>query len=156
MSAQTTSSAGRQMPALRVRHGIFAAALLAVAVLRALGGDFVWSVVLAAAGLVEVGLMWRDRTQADGRGAARDATAPVAAVVERSLPAHQRALRLWLFCVVICTCAALALLPSSSIVAAVVAVLALVSLHRVRRERRSVVTLSRLADPTAVHNQGAT
>jgi hypothetical protein len=139
----------------RVRHGFFAAALLAVAGLRLADGDALWAAVLAVAGLVEAGLAVAGRTGAPGTPdtcddsvagpSAPPAPLPEQTVVERSLAGRRRNQRVWLFGVCVCTVAAVALLPSESTLAAVLAVLALVSLHRVRRERRSVAALNRLA-----------
>jgi hypothetical protein len=148
MSVSMTAAVDRPVSRPRLRHGFFAAALLAVAGLRLADGDLVWAAVLATAGAVEVGLALAARRTAPGSPASPTARPgaplPAASVVERSLLSHRRNGRLWLGALGASTVAAAALLMSAPTIAAVLGVLALVSLRQVRRGRRSVATLQRL------------
>lgn len=141
----------------RLRHGFLAAALLVVAALRAVQHDVAWVLVLGTAGLAEAVLAVAGRGRSGARvGDRRSAAArlPEASTLDRSLVGHRRHLRLSVACVVVCTAGAVSVLTSAPGLAVVLALFALVGLHRVRRARRSVSVLSRLAGQGPVAREG--
>ena len=142
----------------RLRHGFLAAALLVVAALRLGEGDLPWATVLGAAGLLESALAVAAR-RASGTSTHQDLRAAghqslPGSAVERSLVGHRRNVRLWLSGLLLCTAAAASVLTSTPALAIVLAVLGLFSLHRMRRARRSVAVLQRLAGAGRLSSEG--
>ncbi len=131
----------------RIRHGFLAAALLGVAGLRAMSGDWIWAAVLGLGAAAELGvlLLARRRAAASDRAApAPTGGHPAAEVVRRSELGHRQAQRMWLALVVLTTGAGLGLVLTAPSLAAVLGILSLVALARLRRERRSVQRLQAL------------
>lgn len=145
MSAATAAADPAQRSPMRIRHGVLAAALLAVAGLRLATGDHLWAAVLGGAGLVELWLARREARAVDSPSAtpAGPTARPDREVLLRSRDAHARAARLWTVVTVTALAAAALLLVDGSVLAAVLGGLALLGLQRTRRERRSVDVLGR-------------
>ncbi len=145
MTATVTEAGAR--PALpRVRHGILAAALLAVAALRWYQGDDVWAAVFGVAGAAEVYVAVATRRQAaDEPAPTADAVAPAPAELDLALVRHLQALRLWTGLAVVALVGAVVVLAAEPSLAIVLAGVGLACLFRVRRTRRSVATLKLLS-----------
>lgn len=148
MSAAAAASGATQRSPMRIRHGVLAAALLAVAGLRLATGDHLWAAVLGSAGMVEFWLARREARALDAPMATPPGPAarPDREVLVRSRAAHARAARLWTVLTVTALAAAALLLVDGSVLAAVLGGLALLGLQRTRRERRSVDVLDRALD----------
>lgn len=139
----------------RTRHGLLAAALLALAAIQAADGDWWWATVFGLAAVTEaVLLLLAHRRPAT---AASTATAPVAVpdreAVALSVRSHRQGQRLWQAVVALALVGAVAMAWSAPSLAAVLAAVTLFALTRVRRQRRTVTALRSL--PTADRATGA-
>lgn len=132
----------------QVRHGLLAAALVLLAVIRGIDGDGLWAVVFGLAAAVEVVLLAvelrRQRVARPGGTGTQTPAPPAPEAVEVSLRAHRHGERLWWAVLAVTLAGATALVWSAPTLAAVVAVVALVALSRVRRERRTITGLERM------------
>lgn len=133
-------------PRPRVRHGILAAALAVVALLRAGQGDWWWAGVLAAGAAAEVAvlLLERRRTTAATAAPATPAARPDETTLLRSLEGHRRASRTWTVLTGVALVAAGALLGGDPALAAVVALVGVAALWLRRRSRHTCDRLERL------------
>ena len=136
----TATEAGTRSALPRVRHGILAAALLAVAALRWYQGDDVWAAVFGLAGAVEVYIAVVTRRHAADEPAPV-AAAPAPAELDLALVRHLQTQRLWTGLAVVALVGAVVVLAAEPSLAIVLAVVGLGCLFRVRRTRRSVETL---------------
>jgi hypothetical protein len=141
-----TSRPTTATPRPRVRHGILAAALAVVALLRAGQGDWWWAGVLAAGAAAELAvlLLARRRTPAADETAVRPGPRPDVATLRLSLEGHRRATRTWTVLTGLALVAAAALLVGDPALAAVVAVVGVVALVLRRRSRRTCARIERL------------
>lgn len=148
MSATAPQRAARRP---RVRHGVLAAMLFALAAINGLTGDWVWAGVTAAGGLAELTVTLLDRSR--GTDGARPAQAspserpqrPDDGTLERSLRAHRQSVRLWSVVLAVLLLGAAGLLSSAPATAGALAALALVVLLPLRKARRSVRRLHLIA-----------
>lgn len=141
-------------PRPRVRHGILAAALVAVALLRALSGDWLWASVLGLGAAAELAVTVLERRRATPQGAAPAAGRPgrpvEAAVLDRSLHAHRQGHRMWTVVLGLGLVVAAALLVSAPALALTVGLLSLVPLVMLRRERRTLQGLALIRERHAL------
>lgn len=136
-------------PRPRVRHGILAAALAVVALLRAGQGDWWWAGLLAAGAAAELAvLVWAPRTATTAGAAAAPAPRPGQATLLRSLEGHRRASRTWTAVTALALATAAALVMGDPALAAVVAVVGVVALVLRRRSRRTCARIERLLAST--------
>lgn len=147
MTAPTTGSpTPTPRPRPRIRHGILAAALAAVALLRAGQGDWWWAGVLATGAAAELAvlLLERRRTAAADVVPVAPGSRPDEATLLRSLEGHRRATRTWTVLTAVALVAAGALLVGDPALAAVVAVVGVVALVLRRRSQHTCERLERL------------
>ena len=145
----TAAVAGRAPTATtrapRIRHGFLAAALLAVAGLRAMSGDWMWAAVLGLGAVAELAVLLLARRRAvTGSATEVDRSRPArpgAETLRSSELAHRQAQRMWTALLGLTAVGGLALVLTAPSLAAVLGTLALVALARVRRERASVQRL---------------
>jgi hypothetical protein len=136
-----------------VRHGILAAALLAVALLRALSGDWLWASVLGLGAAAELGVTVLERRRATppaAPAAGRSGPPVEAAVLDRSLHAHRQGHRMWTVVLGLGLVVAAALLVSAPALALTVGLLSLVPLAMLRRERRTLQGLALIRERHAL------
>ncbi len=148
-ATMTAHRAGSAVPAPRprVRHGILAAALATVALLRAGQGDWWWAALLAAGAAAELAVLVLARRPATTAGATAPpapAPRPGQATLLRSLEGHRRASRTWTAVTALALATAAALVVGDPALAAVVAVVGVVALVLRRRSRRTCARLERL------------
>lgn len=144
--SESTPQAPRRRP--RVRHGILAAALAAVAALRAGQGDWWWAAVLATGAAAEVAVLLLERrrtARSAGAGASgAPGPRPGEATLVTSLGAHRRATRTWTALTGVALVAAAGLLMGDPALAAVVAGIGIVALVLRRRSQRTCARIERL------------
>lgn len=136
-------------PRPRVRHGILAAGLALVALLRAGQGDWWWTLVFAGGAAAEVAAWFLERrrtTPAVPVSVSGSPTPPDAAVLLTSLEAHRRASRTWTALTVLGLAVAGSLLGAAPAIAAVVALLGVAALALRRRSLRTCTQIERLLD----------
>ena len=151
MTATTTFGRVGPRPGARprVRHGFLAAALLVVAVLRGASGDWLWAALLGLGAAAEAAVLLlerRARAVRPVRGTAAQPALPSPGAIEVSLRGHRQVQRLWTVLLAGTLGTALALVVSSPSLGMLLALAALVSLVRLRRERRTVAALRLLQD----------
>lgn len=142
----------------RLRHEYLAATLAVVATLRLLEGDVAWGAVLGTAALAEAVLAAAQRragSRTQHPASAQPSALPDARVLTRSLAVHRRSQRTWLAGVVLCAVAGASVVAAAPSIAVVLGVLSLFALHRLRRERRSVVVLEALRAASLPHLERA-